>query len=206
MTKQLPATYVEAEALEVARRWIANCREGDFNDLGLPPLHRDAGPAFARRMLRHAMQDANSMLAILDLAYAGWRDARDALDDLIFECHNRGEPVPGCLVEYDTRVRKRQLPPIPPRLRGVRKSTNVLQDMFIVALIMELIVVCKLRPNRHQLYKSRPSACSVAAQAMTEAGLHRGDEKAVQKVWERYQASVLPGSRAEAVLTQLPTF
>jgi hypothetical protein len=35
---------------------------------------------------------------------------------------------------------------------------------------------------------------------MTEAGLHRGGERAIEAVWSRYKNSVLPGSRAEAVL------
>jgi hypothetical protein len=200
---QLPATLAEAEALDFARQWVATCSEGDFIGLGLPPLHPDAGRALTRRMLRHGMQDATTMLAILDLAYAGWQDARDALSDTIFDFANRGEPLPGSLVEYNTRVHKNRLPPISPRLRHAKKSANILQDMFIVTLIMELIIVFKLRPTRNQVYKAGPSACSVIAQALAEAAVHRGGEKAMMAVWNRYKASVLPGSRAEAVLAQL---
>src|SRR5262249_38238377 len=128
---QLPTTLVEAEALVFVRRWIANCSEGDFIGLGLAPLHPDAGRALAGRMLRHAMQDADRLLAILDLAYAGWKDARDALDDVILDFASRGKPVPAPLVEYDMRVHKGQLPPISPRLRKANKSANILKDMFI---------------------------------------------------------------------------
>jgi hypothetical protein len=195
---QLPATLVEAEALNFARQWIATCKQGDFADLGCPPLHPEAGGRFVQRMMaQYAEHNGQQMHVIIDLAYAGIVEAREALDDLISEYLYRHEALPSFLADYVERTRRGRSPP---RMRGVKKSTNVLQDIFIVTLIMELIVVFKLHPTRSQLYKSGPSACSVAATAMTEAGLHRGGEKAAQAVWNRYKDSVLPGHRAEAVL------
>ena len=58
-----------------------------------------------------------------------------------------------------------------------------------------------MQPMRRQTGRKRePSCCSIVNTAMTEAGLHRGGERAIEAVWSRYKASVLPGSRAEAVL------
>ena len=197
----LPTTYteaVEAEALAFAREYVARSREGNFLDLGYPLLHPEVSKAFAQRMIRMALCDADIMLQIIDAAYLGWRDGRDALDNLILDLINAHQPLPSFLAEYNARRLKGTLPP---RLRGGQKSSNILQDMFIVTLIMELIERFEMLPHRRQTGRKRkPSYCSIVNAAMTEAGLHRGGERAIEAVWDRYKASVLPGSRAEAVL------
>ena len=70
-----------------------------------------------------------------------------------------------------------------------------------MTLIMELIERFDMQPTRRQTGRKRePSYCSIVNTALSEAGLHRGGERAIEAVWFRYKASVLPGSRAEAVL------
>ena len=68
-----------------------------------------------------------------------------------------------------------------------------------MTLVMELTERFDMQPTRRQTGRKRePSCCSIVNTAM--AGLHRGGERALEAVWSRYKASVLPGSRAEAVL------
>jgi hypothetical protein len=195
----LPVTLVEAEALEFARDWIARGREGDFLGLGYSPLHPDAGRAFLRRMIRqYALGPDRQMLTIIDCARAGWDDADLVLRDLILEYTNRGEPLPAFLATYNAEIVTGR---IIPRPRGRKRAANLLQDISIVTLVLELIERFGLKPTRYQAgSKRRPSACSVAAGAMAESGLHRGDERAIQQIWLRYAPAVLPGSRAEIIL------
>ena len=150
----LPTTYteaVEAEALAFAREYVARSREGNFLDLGYPLLHPEVSKAFAQRMIRMALCDADIMLQIIDAAYLGWRDGRDALDNLILDLINAHQPLPSFLAEYNARRLKGTLPP---RLRGGQKSSNILQDMFIVTLIMELIERFEMLPHRRQTVAS----------------------------------------------------
>jgi hypothetical protein len=144
----LPMTYAEAakaEALAFAREYVARRREGDFLDLGYPLLHPEVSKAFAQRLIRMAMLDADIMLQVIDAAYLGWRDGRDALDSLIFDLTNAHQPLPSFLADYNARSIKGTLPP---RLRGGQKSSNILQDIFIVTLIMELAERFDMQPTR----------------------------------------------------------
>ena len=195
---KLPTTFVEANALAFAREYVARCREGNFLDLGYPLLHHEVSKAFAQRMIRdgdarrrHHVADYRRRLSRL----ARWpRRARQSDFDLT----NAHQPLPSFLADYNARRLKGTLPP---RLRGRQKSSNILQDIFIVTLIMELIERFDMQPTRRQTGRKRePSYCSIVSKAMAEAGLHRGGERAIEAVWSRYKASVLPGSRAEAVL------
>jgi hypothetical protein len=190
----------EAEALAFARERVAELARGDFLELGFPPLHPGVSRAFAQRMIVEAMRNADMMLQVIDAAYLGWRDGRDALDALIMELTNRHQPLPAFLAEYNARRLKGALPA---RLRGRRKSTNLVQDILACGLIIELIENFKLRPTRSQIGRKRePSACSIVSQAMAGAGLHRGGERAMQDIWRRYEASLLT-PRAEAVLAEI---
>jgi hypothetical protein len=200
MTMLLPTFQAaqEADAIAFARNFVATCREGEFLDLGFPPLHAEVSRAFAQHMIKQAMRDANVMLQIIDAAYLGWRDGREALDGLILELTNAHQTLPAFLAEYNARRVKGVLPA---RLRGRRRSSNLVQDMVAMTLILELITRFHLSPTRRQTGRKRAhSACSIASLVMTEAGLHRGGETAMEAIWWRYKASVLPGHRAEAVL------
>jgi hypothetical protein len=189
---QLPKTLVEAEALRFAREWIARCQEGDFLSLGYPPLHPDAGRAFARHMIKqYALTHPFNMTDVVDAAYGGSEDADIALRELVAEIIDRGEALPTVLGAYAVGLAHPS-----PRLRGKKRATNILQDISIVTLIMELVEQFGLKPTRNPL-APRPSACSIAATAMAEAGLHRGAEKAIAQIWRRYSPAILPVWRQE---------
>jgi len=69
----------------------------------------------------------------------------------------------------------------PARAAGRRPAT-FLRDFFLVYLIVELTEKFGLKPRRNQLGKKRrASACSIAAIAAAQTGLHRGGEGAMQK-------------------------
>jgi hypothetical protein len=186
----LPVTLVEAEALEFAREWIARGQEGDFIGLGCAPLHHDAGRAFARRLLgQFALLHPRNMLDLIETANAGWDEARFALVDLILEFTNRGEPLPAFLSTYNAHMVTGRVPPSP---RGQKKSTNIVADIAIMVLIMELVERFGLKVRRNEA-SEHPSACSIVATALSEAGLDRGTEEAIRKIWRRYSPKVLPG-------------
>jgi hypothetical protein len=203
-TINLPATYadgVEVEALAFARKWIASCREGNFIDLGVAPLHPEAGRAFTRRLVKqYALMHPFNMDEIVKCAEAGWDDADIALRELVAEYVDRGEAMPAVLAAYNVRlINPNYVQPTKPH--GKKKADNILKDMVVVTLVMELITRFPLEPTRFQLGRKRKhSACSIAADVTTEAGLHRGGEAAIQKIWSRYQKAVLPGRAAEAAL------
>jgi hypothetical protein len=185
----LPATLIEAEALAFAREWIARCREGDFLGLGYAPLDKAAGHAFARRMIKgYALLHPLNMTEVADAARAGSDDADLALRELAAEMLDRGQPLPSVLASYTVEV----LHPRLPRLRGQKKAANLLQDVSVVALIMTLVERFGLSPRRNPA-SNHPSACSIAATALSEAGLHRGSEEGIRKIWRRYSPSVVPG-------------
>jgi hypothetical protein len=196
----LPATYHEvigAEALAFARQWIARMREGDFLNLGCAPLHPDAGRRLLRRLIKHyALHDAASMLQIAEIA-AYWDDADIALRELIQEFHNRHQPLPAYLVTYNDRIIAGYAPTRP---RGRKKASNFLQDFCLVYLIVELTGKFGLSARRYQYGKRRrESACSIVATAAAEAGLHRGAEAAVQKLWDRFEPIVVRAGLAEII-------
>jgi hypothetical protein len=188
---QLPATLVEAEALTFAREWIARGREGDFIGLGYAPLDPAAGHAFARRMIKqHALANPLNMAEVAECARRGSDDADLALRELAAEMIDRREILPAVLSAYTIKA----LHPDLRRLRGQKKAAHLLADISIVALIMELVERFHLKVQRNPLSK-HPSACSITAKALDEAGLSRGGEEAIRKIWGRYSGAVLPGWR-----------
>lgn len=101
----LPATWIEASALQYAVEFIAACQQGDFLNLGCAPLHSDAGRALLRRFLKHyACQHAFNMDTLVASAQAGWEDADIALRQLIADHVDRGEPLPSVLAAYNVRL------------------------------------------------------------------------------------------------------
>jgi hypothetical protein len=164
-------------------------------------LHPEAGRAFLRRLMKQAaLGNAFAMDDLVAVADAGWDDADIALRELIAEFVNRNEPLPAVLAAYNIRALN---PSRAPRARGPKPATNTLQDITIITLLTELVERFHLRPTRYQLgRRTRSSACSIASVALTEAGLHRGGEKAIQQIWGHYKSSgVVRGSRVETLIS-----
>jgi hypothetical protein len=177
----LPATLQEAQALEFARDWLQRIQFGD-----------EDGRVFFRECLKNLAGHIgpNATLDLIDRAYAGSEDAHLVLVDMINELTNRHEPLPAFLATYNAHVISgRVIFRSPP---GPKKLTNLTHDVYIVMLMVELVHRFHLKPTRNKLQRRVPCAASVAAQAMTELGLHRGTEEALGKIWRRVSPSV-PG-------------
>jgi hypothetical protein len=193
------AAEIEGEALAFAREWVVRANEGDFFGLGCAPLHPDAGRLLLRRLIKGAALGNPFMMAdLVECAEGGWDDAGIALRELIAEFVNRNEPLPAVLAAYNIKLLD---PRRAPRTPGRKHGAQHLQDIAVVTLVMELIEQFHLRPTRNQDgRKRRSSACSIASRALTEAGLHRGGEEAMHRIWKRYAPRVLPGSKTEILL------
>jgi hypothetical protein len=142
------------------------------------------------RLFRIALDDPHLSQRVLAAARAGWGPAVKAINDLLVECNFRGEVVPRFLSEYVNdliggRLRKMRA--------GRKKSTDILENIVIVTLAGTLMQRYGLKPTRYHLgRKRRMTACSVAAQAATIVGMHRGGEAAVEKIWQRWAPIVCP--------------
>jgi hypothetical protein len=180
----LPATLLEAQALEFARDWLQR-------------MHAEFAEGASRAFLREGLKNLaehigpNATLDLIDRAYAGSKDAHLILVDMINELTDRHKALPSFLATYNAHfLTGRVVFRSPP---GPKWTTNFTQDVCIALLILELVRRFDLRPTRNKLQRRRPCAASVAAQAMAEIGLHRGTEEALGKIWQRMAPSVLHG-------------
>jgi hypothetical protein len=179
-----PAPKAETtEADRFALEWIAVRLQGDLFELGLAPLHPDTGHAFVRRVLKnYAASDEKAMLVVLDIAYVGLDDARQALIELILEYGNAHTLAPALLEEFHTRMLTGKMPPL---LRGGSKADHILQDIAIVVLIGELVERFGLRPTRHKGAQRQPCAAGIVAQALGKSGVRSVTEGHLIKLWDR---------------------
>jgi hypothetical protein len=178
------ATFVEAETRLLARRLIAGLRNVDLFNTGRSVFDPQAGPAFLQTMMKKiALMTPEGMLWIVDCARAGWNDADAALRQLILDFANRGEALPAFLATYAAEIVAGRTARAP---AGRAPVAYFVQDMFIVILIAELVARFGLKATRNVTARRHPSAASIVADAMAEAGLHRGAEKAINVVWGRY--------------------
>jgi hypothetical protein len=154
-------------------------------------------------MKRYAAASPFHMAHLVDLADAGWSDADLSLRELIAEVSAHG-PLPPVLAAYNIKIINPQGLRAA-RTRGRKKATNFLADLAIVVVVLMLVEKFGLRPTRFQPAKSRrPSACSIVADVMTDANLHRGGETALQEVWRRLSPLVIRGSTWEPLFQTNP--
>jgi hypothetical protein len=189
----LPATFADAaemQARALAREWIARAQTGDFIGLGCAPAHPEAGQRFVRRLMAMGARDSNFMFALVEFALAGWDDAIAVVDGLISEHVNHYRTLPAFLAYYDQKIRAGHRPARP---RGPKRTNSFMLDILAVTLVMEMLTLGLKEYRRQFGRRLRPSACSIVAEALTEAGLHRGGERAVMEIWRRYKPRLVPG-------------
>jgi hypothetical protein len=189
------ADFREAAMLQFARAQVPLARaafvEGDpFNN---DTMHRLVREMFKRLAGVHERNCAR----IVDLALAGAEDAIEALKDLIAERNAAGLPLDGALGTFATIMSDR--PPQHRRPHG-RPRENFFANFVIVCLIITLIREfpdLRLRRNTGSGARKkhrRPSACSIWATVLNEAGVGRGiDEEGIRQVWKNYGPLVTPG-------------
>jgi hypothetical protein len=179
---QLPATFVEADALAFARDWIAWARH---NPAGV--FHPNATAVWGTSfMKRYAQSHPFGADEIVYFAEHGCKEAELALDELMAEYVDRGEPLTRVLGGYFIRLRN----PRRPRKHGAGRAENFMRDIGVWFLVEALVNKFGLRPTQRTNRKAKlhpPSASSIAATALTEARIniplgHRG----VEKIWNRY--------------------
>jgi hypothetical protein len=127
------------------------------------------------------MSEAQGLLLLIEFARAGWDDADIALREMFIERANRTEEISPYLRTYIAGIISRPInAPV-----GPKPATNIAADIAIAMVVFTLM----LPPHNLKAQRStrrKPSACSVAAQALAEAGLHRGGEQAIEKIWKRW--------------------
>lgn len=177
---------VAGDPLATAHNWIARGLEPAGADYpffqGYAPLAPAFGPALVRAQIKQWAQfHVLNMSEACSMARAGWDVADQAVRELIAEYTDRGDRLPTPLAAYNIEILSR-LPPHRPK--GQKKTAHVMQDIFIAVMVGELIGYHGLKPTRRQ--SSRPSACSVVAQALRERRVRAITEKNVERVWNRY--------------------
>jgi hypothetical protein len=184
----LPATWadaVEAEVLAYARDWImAACKPGGI-------FHADAEAEYGCPLMKvYALQHPFGADEIVYFAERGSVQADMALREIIAERTDRNEPLGAVLGAYNIRI----LNPTRPRRSGPPRAVNFVRDIGIAELVATLMRRFGLRASRNTASKA-PSACSVAAQVLTEAGIGVVlTPKGVERIWQRY-LPVFAGTR-----------
>jgi hypothetical protein len=180
---RLPSTYIEAQALAVARDWIAwHCESPD----GI--FHPNAAAVYGTSLMkRFAQSHPFGADDVVYFAEHGSKEADLALRELIAEYTDRGEPLTAVLRAYNIRLIN---PSNRPRKHGAGRAENFIRDAGIWFLVEALIIKCDLRPTQRTNRKTKlhpQSACSIAAAALSEAKINIPiGSKAVEKIWGRY--------------------
>jgi hypothetical protein len=179
---QLPATFVEAEALAFARDWVAWARR-DPQGIFHPNATTVYGTAAMKSWARWPFGEDD----IVYFAENGCKEAALALRELIADHNNRGEPLTAVLAAYNIRLIN---PNRRPRKRGPGPAQNFIRDFGITMLVIHLMERFGLRPTQRTNRKAKlhpPSASGIAATALTEAGINIPlGFKGVEKIFARY--------------------
>ena len=175
----LPATFLEAQALEFARDWIADQRKPN----GV--FHPDAEKIYGKELMKHWMRFYPSFGPddVSYLAENGNEQADLALRELYAEHEQKNETAPLTVRAYVIRVlnsgRKDKKP-------GPGKAALFVRDQGITLLVVELNKKFGLsffkNPASH-----RPTASTIAATALTKTGIGVSmGPVGVEKIWRRF--------------------
>jgi hypothetical protein len=180
--------FREAEMLQFARNQVALARTSNLFD-GNPFVDQTMHRMVRETIKGLAQLHERNAARFVDLALAGAEDAAEALKELIAERNAAGLPLIGAIGTFDTILNDR-----PPNYRRPhsRPRANFLENFVIVCLIITLMrQYPRLRLRRSTA--KRPSAFSVVSAALIDAGVGRGGEEAIRKIWEQYGPPVSHG-------------
>jgi hypothetical protein len=203
----LPATFVEAEALALARGLVRFMMERNdalsVDELeGLPalpvgPLHPEAGRMLVRQCIKDDVlnSDDSIWLRLLPVAEAGDSGVIAALDEMSDLHLDHAEVIPAFVRTY---IANRRDGHIRPR-GGKSAATNHLRNVCIIVVLLKLVdrfgPSLKFtrapyeRRSRPRSSPRAPSACSIACRALSETGAFGGDEAAVNKIYGRFKSN-----------------
>jgi hypothetical protein len=186
----LTTDYQEAAMMKFASEQLKLVRT--YSPFGGDPFTGATMHAMVRRTLKGLAEvHERNMARIVDLALAGAEDAAEALKDLIAERNKAGLPLAGALGTFDTILNDRPPNYRRPAVRPGRES--FLENFVIVCLIITLMREFPRLKLRRSPTSKRLSAYSIMASTLIDAGLGRGGEEAIRKIWERYGPPVCPG-------------
>jgi hypothetical protein len=189
-TPDLPATVIEAEAVDTIAHWV---------DLVGEWLTTEA----SRRVLRHNIRDrllrqeAGQTMQVIDMAEGGHQDADLALRELAAEYISRHQELPTELANFVQRALLR--PPItyPP---GRNIADTWVRDIGIAVMVRRAMDQWNVPATRSHYSRRnrRRSACYLVAVALGNRGINIA-ERRVEKIHsthvrlaERLSASMTP--------------
>ncbi len=196
MSKPQPRKPAEPSWLEAAgkahvRAALAAIRQSNVFDL-VPDLFSNAAlQEMLRRVLKNlASWHPRNAARVVELALRGGLEPADlALRELISEYNERGEPLNSALTTYANIVADRG-GAITYRRPRSRPRESPLVAFTIVMLIIDVMrELPQLRLDRSS--PRHPSAFSIVAAVLIEAGVGRGGEKAIRAIWKQYGPPVL---------------
>jgi hypothetical protein len=176
----LPATLIEAEAVEFARRCIAHVQSGNLRLFGIEPgawFEKGESRRACRLMFREWVRDVTNLMDAVDFARAGYEFFEDFLRDLILDYKNRGEKMPTYLAAFDMEL-----------TRGIRhkagrgRADNMMRDVIIGSIVGMVIGRFGLRATRNYV-SGRVSACSIVATALAVEGMAMSEQN-VNQIWK----------------------
>jgi hypothetical protein len=179
----LPVTYEEAVMLQYAREKLEAVRAAPDN-----PFDGATYRAELRSMFK-TIADDNEVYAaqVLCMATNGIEAAQGAMYDLIMERNAHGVALGPACSTYNTLLIAKNIPPVRPP-RG-RPNENFLTNLVVKYLVLDLLQqfpglrFCRTgggRPGKAR----RPSACSIAADALGKVAGRNANEEAVRKIVE----------------------
>jgi hypothetical protein len=182
---QLPATFVEAEAVDAVAHWF------DLTDAMLRTENsRLVMRAYLKRLIR---QGTIPTLRVIGWANSGSEEADKALREIAAEMLDAGESPPANIRYYaaSALIQPSQVK----RGKGNDAAENWLRDQCIAVIVSAAIErwypylpVSRNRASR------KPSACSVVSAALVRRGINIGTRR-VEKIYKEY-ADLLPAHRA----------
>jgi hypothetical protein len=190
MTKKLPVTLVETDALAFARKFIAEFHYSGGPWSGHSPFSDIESRAFIRQTLQQMLWLASSRLQLIALARAGDADADTVLRMAIVEARSRRAELPTELENYNMEVLADGIGHQSPAI--AKKKNRLTRHVFIALTVAAVVDRFGLPATGRSL--RRRSACSIVADALEEIGLRLG-YKAVEKIWNKYKNAMptVPG-------------
>src|SRR6476660_8503124 len=130
----LPATYLEAEAVDFARQHIAYVRDGKLKLWGVASGEwfekGDSQRACSIAMAEWALEDATNLMQAVAFARAGFELWEDCLRDLILNFQNRRQELPTYLAAFAMDLTRGDLTwGKVPKQSGRRRSTDAVRNL-----------------------------------------------------------------------------
>ena len=173
-----PASFEaeEAEIMHYARERLAARRAGPAGDPFTP---------LADRLVAKMTAPGESVEPwVPNYALAGSKPCQDALARMIEVRKARGEALELDLVAYAKKIAGRG-PPRLPRYRGsLHKDFGT--HVAVILIVLDIIQRFPRLSLQRNPATERPSAFSVVAAVLAEAGIDRGGEEAIRKTWKNY--------------------